>query len=161
MYIIHHISFESPHTSFIQTRSRPTHPISSSSKNDKNTTRPTAEGVNPNSRSVFPNSARVKVFLENKFGFSDPTSHTRCTHLGNCWVNETVSTVTLNVCAATNSATSHSAVEQTGSVRESGPPKRGRRKTREMNGKGNEANHVLESLGSVVTYGVPPLASLI
>ena len=78
---------------------------------------------------------------------SHPThthTHTREAHLGKCWANETVSTSRVSVCAATYSATSWSAVDS-GSARS-----RGRRQ-----------HHILDSLGNVVTYGAPPLASRI
>jgi hypothetical protein len=73
------------------------------------------------------------------------------THRGNCCVNVTVSTSTVNDWPATNSATSRSA-------------KAGRSRDQEtdiLKAQTNEKRTQLASLGSVVVSGCPPLASRI
>jgi len=73
------------------------------------------------------------------------------THRGNCCVNVTVSTSTVNDWPATNSATSRSA-------------EAGRSPDQETNilkAQTNEKRTQLASLGSVVVSGCPPLASRI
>ena len=73
------------------------------------------------------------------------------THRGNCCVNVTVSTSTVNDWPATNSATSRSA-------------KAGRspdQETKILKAQMNEKRTQLASLGSVVVNGCPPLASRI
>jgi hypothetical protein len=101
----------------IKTQSRPIHPNAIISQNQRTTTRVTHRRRRQpqlsqrlsklGARKRFPVPLRNR---ERRVSVTHQPS-TRCAHLGKCWANDTVSTSRLNVCAATNSATSRSAVD--------------------------------------------------